>query len=194
MPRVGKRGARGYKARAATVAARERAIREGRLPVAQDLAEDGIVRRGGARPGAGRPAGVPWQALRRRVSTTGATLEELLALPELARFLDDETVMEQLRVEVEQSQRVFRLNVREALAKKGLKSKSVSALLGIARNTAGLDFDSQSIPQSGAPDVAGLANKIDDLLERLAKKADLEAAAAKARAAAPRKDSGAETS
>jgi hypothetical protein len=190
MPRVGKRGPRGYKARAATLAARERAIREGRRPAAKGQAADGPVGHGGARPGAGKPAGPPWKAIRDRVSSTGATLEELLALPQIARWLDDETVMEQLRAEVDQAQRIFRLNVRAALAKKGLKSFSVSALLGIARNTSGLDFDSQTIPQSGAPDVAGLANKIDELLEKLAKNAQDAEAKAKERAAAavPRND------
>ena len=62
------------------------------------------------------------------------------------------------------------MNLRAALATKGVEKLSVTALLGLARNTQGLEFDKQTLPGSTVPDTAGIEMKLDELLERLAKK------------------------
>lgn len=62
------------------------------------------------------------------------------------------------------------MRLREALATKGVKKLSVTALLGLARNTTGLEFDKQTITGATVPDVAGIEMKLDELLDRLAKK------------------------
>lgn len=173
MPRVGKRGARGYKKRAEVKAATERARAAGRPLTAKDMSPDGIVRNGGARPGAGRPRGVPWETIQRLVERTGAPLDEVLALKSIPpSCLEDPAIITRIRDVVERAQMVFRTTIREALVKKGVGSQSVTALLGLARNTSGLEFDKQTAASgAGEPDLVGLEAKIDELLERLAKKA-----------------------
>jgi hypothetical protein len=171
--RVGKRGPRGVKRReAARVAA-----------AAATLA--GIPRRGPGRPKGSKnkvkhaaptvesPETVddPWTTVRRMVERTGASLDEVLGLPEIpASCFEDPVIMAQLRDTVERAQLVFRLNVRGALAQKGIENLSVTALLGLARNIPGLEFDQQNVQGLNAPEVAGLEIKIDELLERLSKK------------------------
>lgn len=182
MPRAErKRGVRGYQKKRALEIALEKARMEGRAPKTKHYQKDGVVRVGGARPGAGGPAVMPWARITAIVERTGCDIEEILALPSIpAKCLDDPTVIERLREVVERGQRLFRLSVREALADKGVKALSVTALLGIARNTRGLDYDQPSAVIANAPDVAGIEGKIDELLAKLARKAgaqtsDLEA-------------------
>src|SRR5262245_29769561 len=95
-------------------AARERAAIEGRPLTARELQPDGIVRNGGARPGAGRPRGFPWKEIRQLVETTGAPLDEVLALRSIPpHALEDAATMQQLRDEVARAHCVYRLRLRE---------------------------------------------------------------------------------
>jgi hypothetical protein len=178
MPRAGYRGVRGYQKRAGRKAALQQAALEG-TP----------IRRGPGRPKGSKnkpkpPAAPTVQAadpledpgdlltkIRTTVERTGAPLEEVLALPEIpSSSLDDPAMIARIRDTVERAQLVFRMNVRGALAQKGITSLSVTALLGLARNTPGMEFDQQSLAGADVPEIAGLEIKIDELLERLAKK------------------------
>lgn len=165
MPRVGKRGLGGYQARRAAEIEAERARVAGQTKTTRELnpfdfAGDDVA------------PSMPWAELQALIERTGAPLDEILAHPKIPSYcLQDPRVLEILRDVVERAQRVFRLRVRESLADKGIDGKSVTALLGIARNTAGIDFDKQQGPTgAGAPDVAQLELKIDELLTRLERK------------------------
>src|SRR5262245_53059578 len=139
MPRAaGNRGVRGYQRRAALKLKRERDALEGRpLP---DPRPPGHSHRGGAREGAGRPRSVPYALIQRTVERTGASFEEVTALVP-GTYLEDPAIITRVREIVEQGQLVFRMTIRQALADKGVKKMSVTALMGLARNTSGLEFD-----------------------------------------------------
>lgn len=196
MPRVGSRGPRGYKKQAAAKAAANRgrpwvpavadkaaqaAIRnkvpKRKRPVlaaTQEMQRDGIVRAGGARPGAGRPAGMPWQEIERH-ARAGAALDDILkGLPSLkVEALEDPANVERLRAVVEAGNAAYRLSLQRSMHRKA-KSGSVHAQALLARNH--MHFDQQTGMGNGeAPDVTGIANKLLELIERATRKLKADA-------------------
>jgi hypothetical protein len=180
MPRASARGVRGYQKRAGRKAALQQAALEG-APVKKRGRPFGSKNKPKTIPLTVEPTappavedeGVPYWKIKDLVERTNAPLEEVLALPMIPpSCLEDQAIIAKIRDVVERAQLIFRVNIRGALATKGIANLSVTALMGLARNTDGLNFDQQMFSGAMAPEIAGIEIKIDELLERLAKKAE----------------------
>lgn len=163
----------------------DRAKREGRPLTTKDLqpgrGKDRDVRHGGARPnsspkgkdgnGKGAPQ-VPWSTVR-KFAESGATLDDIIKGTKSLRpeWLEDETIVDELKKVVDEGNATYRLRLRETIAKKALRGGegSASTIALAARNDLGFD---QQLGDLGAeaPDAASIDKKLDELLDKLEKK------------------------
>lgn len=135
------------------------------------------ARRGGARPGSGRPPapkGLDWAAVRRYAETHAPEAEIRTAL-EITDAQLGPAETERLRNEIAKGHAVYRLKLREEIARRGRKTRSdgtdgsVNALALQARNT--LDWDKQVPTQEVPPDLGTARQRLGDLILRLAQHA-----------------------
>lgn len=128
-----------------------------------------VDKRGGARAGAGRPPGVPWQEIERE-AMAGAPYDEIVGGLDIPpEFLQDAAVQERIKGIVDRGNTKFKLRLRRAIKKRGIDDGSVNSLALMARNNLEWDQQFQGGGQ-GAPDTAGIGIRIAEVLEKLAKR------------------------
>jgi hypothetical protein len=124
---------------------------------------------GGARAGAGRPKGIPWDKIK-RAARAGAPYDDIVAAYVGAVQLADKANQEKLREIIDEGHAHNRVNLRLAIAKRGLEDGSVNLLLGKARNELDPQWDSQNVAQAGVPDTLGAAERLGEILDKLGRK------------------------
>jgi hypothetical protein len=150
VPRSGYRAPRGYQAK------------KKRVPLA-------VVSIGGRPPGP-QKGRVPWEAIQ-DAALSGASYEMVLAGIDIhADDLADPATQERIRFEVERGNAKYKLQLLRSVRRGVIRKRpSVNTQALAARNI--LDWDQQLAQTMAPPDLSGVAARLSELIEKLAKKA-----------------------
>lgn len=131
-----------------------------------------VPKRGGARPGAGRPAAgeIPWAQVERYAAAGGLEPEISVAFGITEAQLQDRTTAERYRQALAKGHARYKLELREQIKERGMRtakgSGSVHSLALQARNH--LEWDRETQQHLLPPDLSAARDRLRDTLVRLA--------------------------